>query len=62
MLDIVTYNGQPALSIKGVIIGTEEEIMQHLRKSAGYDDLVEAIHEEEKQELFLHNGGVTNEQ
>lgn len=53
MLDIVNYNGQPALSINGAIIGTEEDIMMHLRKSAKCDILEE--------ELLLNNGGVTNE-
>lgn len=54
MLDIVDYNGQPALRINGAIIGTEKEIMTHLRKSDGYDELVAMIHDEE---LFLNNGG-----
>ena len=51
MLDIIEYNGQPALSINGAIIGTEQEIIDHLRKSENYDEL---------KELFL-NGGVNNE-
>ena len=55
MLDIVDYNGQPALSIRGAIIGTEEEILQHLKKSEGYDELVAMIHDEE---LFLKEDGV----
>lgn len=53
MLDIIEHNGQPALQIDGAIIGTQEDIMEHLRKSAKCDILEE--------ELFLHNGGVPNE-
>ena len=51
MLDIVNYNGQPALSINGAIIGTEKEIIDHLRRSEGYDEL----------KKLLLNGGVSNE-
>ena len=51
MLDIINLDGQPALSIDGAIIGTEEEIIDHLRKSENYDEL---------KELRL-NGGVSNE-
>ena len=47
MLDIIEINGQPALSIDGAIIGTQEEIIQHLRKSEGYDELTQMIREEE---------------
>ena len=54
MLDIIEYNGQPALSIDGAIIGTQEEIIQHLRKSAGYDELTEMIREEEA--IFKESG------
>lgn len=59
MLDIVNYNGQPALSINGTIIGTEKEILQHLNKSEGYDILTKELREEE--ETIFTNGGVTNE-
>ena len=52
MLDIIEYNGQPALSINGAIIGTEQEIIDHLRKSENYDEL---------KELFLNEGGVSDE-
>ena len=48
MLDIVKYGGQDALSINGAIIGTEQELMQHLRKSAKCEIL---------EELFLNNDG-----
>lgn len=51
MLDIVKYEGQDALSINGAVIGTEQELMEHLRKSEKCD-----VYEE----LFL-NGGVSNE-
>ena len=44
--------GQPALTINGAVIGTEEEIIQHLRKSECYDEL---------KELFLTDGGVSSE-
>ena len=57
MLDIEYVNGQPTLSINGAIIGTEKEILNHLRKSEGYDELVELIHEENTN----FNDGVTNE-
>ena len=43
MLDIVDYNGQPALRINGAIIGTEEDLMMHLRKSAKCDILEEEL-------------------
>lgn len=52
MLDIINLDGQPALSIDGAIIGTEKEIIDHLRKSENYDEL---------KELLLNNGGVSNE-
>ena len=52
MLDIISIDGQDALSINGAIIGTEQEIIDHLRKSENYDEL---------KELFLQNGGVNNE-
>ena len=51
MLDIVKYEGQDALSINGAIIGTEKEIIEHLRKSAKCEVLEE--------ELFLNKGGVS---
>lgn len=57
MLDIVDYNGQPALRINGAIIGTEKEIIQHLRKSEGYDIFMEGIHDEEQQETIFEKGG-----
>ena len=49
MLDIINYNGQPALKIDDAVIGTQEDIMEHLRKSAKCDILEE--------ELLLNNGG-----
>jgi len=53
MLDIINLeDGQPALSINGAIIGTEQEIIDHLKKSENYDEL---------KELFLKEGGVSNE-
>ena len=57
MLDIEYVNGQPTLSINGAIIGTEKEILNHLRKSEGYDELVELINDENTN----FNDGVTNE-
>ena len=51
MLDIIDVNGQPALTINGAIIGTEKEIIDHLKRSANYDEL---------KNLFL-NGGDSDE-
>lgn len=54
--DIQIIDGQKQLIIDGAIIGTEEEILQHLKKSEGYDELVAMIHDEE---LFLKEDGVS---
>ena len=55
MLDIIKIDGQPALSINGAIIGTEKDIIQHLRKSEGYDILIEELGNEE--ETIFEKGG-----
>ena len=55
MLDIINVDGQPALSINGAIIGTEQDIIQHLRKSEGYDILIEELGTEE--ETIFNDGG-----
>lgn len=38
------------------VIGPRKEVIQHLRKSEGYDIFMEGIHDEEKQEAISHGG------
>lgn len=54
--DIQVIDGQKQLIIDGAIIGPRKEVIQHLRKSEGYDIFMEGIHDEEKQEAISHGG------
>ena len=55
--DIQVIDGQKQLIIDGAIIGPRKEILQHLRKSEGFDIFMEGIHDEEQQETIFQNGG-----